>query len=373
MTNIGFHDVGSLLHRSEPICTADKELKYWEKCIHSLLVVLATKSPPLITTDELRRGVENLEENIYKEWGYYERWSASMTTILLERGVLSQLEFDKELIGESIVDNNETIEPFKVGDIVSVKHEDTRCRWRKPHLRCPGYIFGCTGRVERFIGSFKDPFFLAFRGEGPLQHLYTVSFFNRDIWQYFESNSDSTTVEIYHGWLTKVQNCCESNVRDEHIGALSCDNSTAHNKSSNNNEEKQLDDNGHNHEHNHEHNHDHDYEHDVSDGHSHTHLPRIVVEQNAVGREIPDTLGQLVGEALLRALVKKRITTLEEIRRGVEKLDDAGKRLDGATLVLKAWLDPEFKNRLLLDGKKYDIFPNRIRMLICIIFFNDNN
>ena len=36
----------------------------------------------------------------------------------------------------------------------------SRSRWRKPHLRTPGYIFGAEGVVERACGVFKDPEFL---------------------------------------------------------------------------------------------------------------------------------------------------------------------------------------------------------------------
>ena len=38
---------------------------------------------------------------------------------------------------------------FRKGDLVRVKAEDARVRWRKPHLRTPGYIYGLVGEVER--------------------------------------------------------------------------------------------------------------------------------------------------------------------------------------------------------------------------------
>ena len=33
------------------------------------------------------------------------------------------------------------------------------------------------------LGMFDDPFLSAFRGKGPQQHLYTVSFSSRDLWK----------------------------------------------------------------------------------------------------------------------------------------------------------------------------------------------
>lgn len=148
------HDIGGKY--LEVIDITDRPLSYWEYSIHSLLVILAQKIPlPLITTDELRRGVESLENESYLTWGYYEKWSAAMTIILLERGVITQDEIDYELLGES-KNAIETINPlFNIGDIVQVKSEDTRTRWRKPHLRCPGYVFNCKGVIENYIGKIN--------------------------------------------------------------------------------------------------------------------------------------------------------------------------------------------------------------------------
>lgn len=63
----GVHDLGGLSDYS-PIDVQDKPLEYWEQCIHALLVVLSKKTPALLTTDELRRGVEALEEQSYLTW-----------------------------------------------------------------------------------------------------------------------------------------------------------------------------------------------------------------------------------------------------------------------------------------------------------------
>jgi hypothetical protein len=45
---------------------------------------------------------------------------------------------------------------FQAGDLVRVLRENAPLRWRRPHLRTPGYIFGLVGRVEReCVGTFK--------------------------------------------------------------------------------------------------------------------------------------------------------------------------------------------------------------------------
>jgi hypothetical protein len=145
------HDIGGALV-GDVVDFEERPITYWEYSIHALLVVLAQSSPPLMTTDELRRAVENLESNAYSQWSYYEKWAAAMATILLERGVFTNDDLDEQLIGNASLIEAPPL--FQTGDYVEVKAEDTRVRWRKPHIRCPGYIFGCQGVVESYVGEF---------------------------------------------------------------------------------------------------------------------------------------------------------------------------------------------------------------------------
>lgn len=47
---------------------------------------------------------------------------------------------------------------FKQGDYVRVKREDSEVRFRKPHLRTPGYLFGVVGQIaEPTVGYLEDP------------------------------------------------------------------------------------------------------------------------------------------------------------------------------------------------------------------------
>lgn len=50
-----------------------------------------------MTVDELRRGIESLAPDAYDKLGYYERWIASIASILVEKGVLSQTELDARI------------------------------------------------------------------------------------------------------------------------------------------------------------------------------------------------------------------------------------------------------------------------------------
>lgn len=78
--------------------------------------------------------------------------------------------------------------------------------------------------------------------------------------------------------------------------------------------------------------------------HTHDHTPITVADEAPGYYEIMET-------AVRELLVEKQIISAGEIRRHLEVLDTRTPQL-GAKLVAKAWVDPEFKARLLADGRK---------------------
>ena len=80
------HDRGGLPSR-EPVDQTTHEWADWEHLINALLGVL--RRHDLINVDELRRGIEAMPPAEYESSTYYERWSASIETILVEKGILS--------------------------------------------------------------------------------------------------------------------------------------------------------------------------------------------------------------------------------------------------------------------------------------------
>lgn len=85
------HDMGGL-PSDEPIDRAEHEWADWEHLTNALAGVLRNRG--LISVDELRRGIESMPPAEYESASYYERWAASMETLLIEKGVLSQAEID---------------------------------------------------------------------------------------------------------------------------------------------------------------------------------------------------------------------------------------------------------------------------------------
>jgi hypothetical protein len=89
----GYHDIGGLsLGR---IDMTQRDYALWEKRVDAMLVLLSNKG--LITTDELRLGIESLDADVYERLGYYERWIASVTRALVNRGVITTDELGRRM------------------------------------------------------------------------------------------------------------------------------------------------------------------------------------------------------------------------------------------------------------------------------------
>ncbi|GGC50177.1 nitrile hydratase subunit alpha [Chelatococcus reniformis] len=90
-------------------------------------------------------------------------------------------------------------------------------------------------------------------------------------------------------------------------------------------------------EHTHDHAHSHDHAHD---GHE-----PLVVEDEAGNIE-----GQILVDALQTLLVERGLVFPGEVRREIERIEAPGVHL-GAKIVARAWVDDDFRTRLLADGK----------------------
>jgi hypothetical protein len=80
---------------NEPIDMTEHELADWEWDTYTLLGLLVPKG--VMTTDELRRGIEALSADEYESLNYYERWSASIESIVAGKGLLTEDEIDAKV------------------------------------------------------------------------------------------------------------------------------------------------------------------------------------------------------------------------------------------------------------------------------------
>lgn len=93
----GHHDVGG--QEFGPIDRTEHELAFWEQQVDAVSAVL--RRHRLLKTDELRRAIEALPAEDYRRMSYYEKWSAAMAAILVEKGFVTRAELDRRLAAKA--------------------------------------------------------------------------------------------------------------------------------------------------------------------------------------------------------------------------------------------------------------------------------
>jgi nitrile hydratase len=221
---------------------------------------------------------------------------------LIEDGVIKQEELDRKL---GSLDDEKIEKTFAPGDKVVVRNENYSTRWRRPHLRTPGYIFGKHGVIERVCGYFTNPETSAFKTVTTSCPLYRVRFLQREIWSHYPgSPNDTIDIEITHHWLTLAPEFSNNpEVTSKHETPVS----------------------------------------------KRGHDDKIKTEQKAVNLEGEESPYAYLAKKLIELLLEKDIINGSELTNQINKLDTLDAEPIGAVLVAKAWTDPEFK-KVLLDN-----------------------
>jgi len=80
-----------------PVERAEHDYAPWEKRVDAILRLLSSPGRAVLQIDELRRGIEDLGPGAYDELSYYERWIASISNLLIEKGVLTVDELGRKM------------------------------------------------------------------------------------------------------------------------------------------------------------------------------------------------------------------------------------------------------------------------------------
>ena len=113
-----------------------------------------------------------------------------------------------------------------------------------------------------------------------------------------------------------------------------------------------------------EHHHDHEHGHDH--GHDHDGKP---IQEDA----LPSLEAQILETSVRELLIEKGIVSAEDIRRAIEAMDSRGESL-GAKIVVRAWTDPAFKEKLLTssDDALREFGINMSPMELCVVENSDD-
>ncbi len=64
----------------------------WERRVDAVHQALGAQG--IRTTDEMRRAIESLPPERYEALSYYEKWTAALEILLIEKGILTGSEID---------------------------------------------------------------------------------------------------------------------------------------------------------------------------------------------------------------------------------------------------------------------------------------
>lgn len=214
----GIHDLGGMdglgpviLEKNEPVFHED-----WERRMFAL--TLATLAAGYFRTDEIRRAIELIPPEEYLRGSYYEHWLEGLTTLMLEKDVLTAGELSS---GKSSRDDGNRLPPvpkegaqfamtnpvpanvdvdaptrFAVGDTV-------RTRNLNPlhHTRIPRYARGKHGVINAVQQVFLLPDTNAYGGPDTPERVYTVGFSARELWGEEAPAGDSLFIDMFDSYL----------------------------------------------------------------------------------------------------------------------------------------------------------------------------
>ena len=89
------HDMGGL--EGGPIEQGEHEFEPWEKRVNAMTRLLSDEKRKLLRVDELRRAIEDMAPDEYDEAGYYGRWAAAMSELMIEKGIITINELRAKL------------------------------------------------------------------------------------------------------------------------------------------------------------------------------------------------------------------------------------------------------------------------------------
>ncbi len=215
----GVHDMGGM-HGFGRIHYEKNQRPFhheWERRVWGMS--LGSTYPDGANLDAERHTTERIPPALYLSYSYFERWLYSLTTTLLEGGLVTVDEVTSGKASTGATPRSdaacpERVDPyarseyrrdidaapgFKIGDRVRTGNPHP-----SGHTRLPRYAREKHGRIHLHHGAHVLPDANAHgKGECPT-HLYTVAFAARDLWGPEASARDKVFLDIWECHLESV-------------------------------------------------------------------------------------------------------------------------------------------------------------------------
>ncbi len=204
----GIHDLGGMAGFGPVEVEPDEPVFHepWEGRVFAMAPLAMVAGG--FNTPMFRHGIERMDPVHYLISGYYEHWLTSVATLLVESGQISRAELEaaagsfplsRPETARSVTLDGPARHRFEVGDVVRVRDVHP-----SGHTRCPDYVRGCTGTVDRLDAPSSVPDTEAHRLGAVSEVVYGVHFSAAELWGGGDGVEGSVHVDLHDRYLEPV-------------------------------------------------------------------------------------------------------------------------------------------------------------------------
>jgi len=217
------HDMGGRFGDGPVVPEPETEVFHADWHPRALAVTLACGSLGQWNIDTSRHARERLSPKDYAAFSYYEKWTAALADMLVDKGVLTSEELasghaagpsslaTRKLASDAVAGvlarggpadrPAQTDVHFAVGDEVRTRRHAHNAFVDGGHTRLPDYAAGAVGRIVRMHGHHVLPDAAAHGlGEQP-EPLYGVAFPASELWARPEHPRDEVLLDLWQSYL----------------------------------------------------------------------------------------------------------------------------------------------------------------------------
>jgi nitrile hydratase subunit beta len=202
----GVHDLGGMedfgpvvVEPAEPVFHAS-----WEGRVFGIGGILTMRG--LANTNTVRHAIERMDPAHYLASPYFEHWLTAFASLLVERGVLTREELEARSGAPFPLSRSSQAPPWRIGATLGSRFavgDRVRVAEMHPrgHTRCPRYVRGKQGVVDRCDGAFTLPDADVHGDDPPIEPTYSVRFEAAELWGKGAESGATVSVDLWESYL----------------------------------------------------------------------------------------------------------------------------------------------------------------------------
>jgi nitrile hydratase beta subunit len=207
----GVHDLAGMQDFGPVLAEPDEPPFHasWEARVFGIGAIVTLQG--LANTNTFRHAIERMDPVHYLGSPYFEHWLTAVATLLDEQGVLTRAELEARAGGPFPLSRLSQAPPwiaaaggemrahFAVGDCVRVSQAHPQ-----GHTRCPRYVRGKQGVVDRCDGEFALPDADVHGEDPPIERTYSVRFDAAELWGNEAESGATVSVGLWESYLARA-------------------------------------------------------------------------------------------------------------------------------------------------------------------------